>query len=97
MWLFGYKTEGEMPVLLNNGGDVELLGGLFYALRKPSDQNMLIINDGGRMALTWVYNGSNYKFHVKHRVKDTDDWNEDRGGYNRGPALWSTESEADKK
>ncbi|MDA3959470.1 MAG: glycoside hydrolase family 55 protein [Planctomycetota bacterium] len=89
MWLFGYKTEGEMPVLQNTGGQVEVLGGLFYALRKVPKNNPLFVLEGGQASLTWAYNGSNYNLNVRQRANSDAEWVEDREWYHRGPALWS--------
>jgi hypothetical protein len=66
VWLFGYKTEGQMPVLKNIKGQVEVLGGFFYPLRAVNPATPLFINEGGTMRLTYAMNGgkNNYTIHV---------------------------------
>jgi hypothetical protein len=86
VWLFGYKTEGQMTAILNDGGLLELLGGFFYPLRKVDPETPLIINDGGRMRLTYAMNGgkNNYRIQVE-RTGQKPVTDKDIPG--RGPAL----------
>ncbi len=69
LWIMGYKTEGQMPVLKNVGGRVEILGGLFYPLRPVPDDRPMIINEGGSVRLSYVMNG-NDNYRVQLRSQD---------------------------
>ncbi len=90
MWILGFKTEGEMTCIENIGGDVELLGGLFYPLAEVPAGRPCLIADGGRMSATWVYNSKHYPIHIRHRAKaGTGGWIDATGSVGRGPALWS--------
>ncbi len=63
MWILGYKTEGQMTVVKNVGGSLEILGGFFYPLRAVNPKTPLFINDGGTVRLTYAMNGgkNNYQ------------------------------------
>lgn len=74
--LLGYKTEfGNTVVVSHNGGQTEILGGLFYPAQGVNDPQMpLLINQDA--SLTAVYReiafGTNYKIQVKEtRQKET--------------------------
>jgi hypothetical protein len=76
MWLLGYKTEFGNTVAVNrNGGQTEILGGLFYPAQGVNDPQMpLIVNQDA--SLTAVYRelafGTTYKIQVKEtRQKQT--------------------------
>ncbi len=89
MWILGFKTEGEMTCIENIGGDVELLGGLFYPLAEVPPDRPCLISDGGRMSATWVYNSKHYPIHVRHRAQTgTGGWIDATEPLGRGPALW---------
>jgi hypothetical protein len=66
LWLFGYKTEGSMPALRQDGGRTELLGGLLYPLKNgPAVPGPAIDIRGGTASLSYVENGRGYSLHVK--------------------------------
>ncbi len=90
MWIFGYKTEGQMTVIKNLGGQVELLGGLFYPLKEVSSGTPLFINDdGGTMRLTYVMNGKDYPLNAVTRARGQASWRTVTAKQipGRGPAL----------
>lgn len=60
MWILGFKTEGEMTALTNNGGSVELLGSYFYPLNTPASTTPLIINNEGSFSGSFVISGDKY-------------------------------------
>ncbi len=97
MWLFGFKTEGQMTALANLGGESELLGGLFYPLADVAAGVPLILNDGGRFSGTWVYNSKWYPVHVRQRESvGTGAWTDVTANMNRGPALYSSQVQTTK-
>lgn len=95
MWLFGYKTEGQMTVLKNVGGRVDVVGGLFYPLRDVPKTAPLFVNDGGTMRLTYVMNGKNYPTHLSWRKLAADSWQAvtSKDVIGRGPSLLQNNAE----
>jgi len=86
LWLFGYKTEGQMPVLKNIGGKVELLGGFFYPLRAVNPNTPMIINEGGQMRLNYAMNGGKHNYPIQLQSASGKTLSpKEIGG--RGPAL----------
>ncbi len=95
VWIFGYKTETKTPVVVTrDGGQTEVLGGLFYRERRwsgPNDQPMFLVEgEGSRLTASFVRNGSSpYPLHLLHRKPDGTtlelDWESTPRG--RGPAL----------
>jgi hypothetical protein len=73
VWLLGYKTEGRVPVIANHGGTVELLGGLFYPLRKVPSEIPMIVNDGGKVRASYVWNGDAYPRVITTGTPASDD------------------------
>ena len=63
MWILGFKSEGEMTCIANEGGDLELLGAMLYPLGQPGPRTPKVPaftnHGGGRVALTFALNGSN--------------------------------------
>lgn len=87
LWIFGYKTEEQMSVIVNNGGSVEVLGALFYALKPGTPEVPLLVNDRGKISVTYAINGSVYPIHLRQRQGDI--WTElatNKVPF-RGPAL----------
>ncbi len=63
MWLLGFKSEGEMTCIANESGDLEVLGAMLYPLGKSGLRTPKVpafTNAGGRVALTFALNGSNW-------------------------------------
>ena len=89
LWLLGFKTEGQMTVIRNVGGRVELLGGLFYPLRDVPGDVPLIISDGGAVRANYVMNYKNYPLHLAWRPNPDAPWQTLRAADipGRGPAL----------
>jgi hypothetical protein len=61
LWIFGYKTEGQMTVLTNKAGSVELLGALFYPLDVVPDSIPLMVNEEGRLSASYAISGGGAK------------------------------------
>jgi hypothetical protein len=59
MWILGLKQEGEQTVLQNDGGTVELLGGLLRPTGNP-DPNPALINNNGQMSAFIASGGDLY-------------------------------------
>jgi hypothetical protein len=90
LWLLGYKTEGKMVTLRQEGGRTELLGGLFYPLKtgKPVPGPAIVVT-GGQASLSYVMNGRKYANHVE--VGGETLTNKDVGG--RSAALVTVDAD----
>ncbi|MEX2381943.1 MAG: glycosyl hydrolase family 28-related protein [Opitutales bacterium] len=63
VWLMGYKTEGQQVLLDSRNGDVEVLGGLAYALGPSSrvyDRDPMFRLAGGRASISIAGNGNRW-------------------------------------
>ena len=65
LWLLGYKTEGEMICIRQTSGRTELLGGLFYPLRKVSPETPAVRLESGVAALSFAMSGPRYPIPVR--------------------------------
>jgi hypothetical protein len=69
VWLLGYKTEfGNTVAVTRNGGQTEILGGLFYPAQGVNDPQLpLLINQDASLAAVYreIAFGSTYKIQVK--------------------------------
>jgi hypothetical protein len=76
VWLLGYKTEfGNTVAATRNGGQTEILGGLFYPAQGVNDPQLpLLINQDASLAAVYreIAFGSTYKIQVEEtRQKET--------------------------
>ncbi|MGF1678098.1 MAG: glycosyl hydrolase family 28-related protein [Candidatus Methylacidiphilales bacterium] len=63
IWILGYKTEGQQIILESDGGQVEILGGLAYALGKQDqkyDKLSMFRLKGTKVSLTIAGNGNEW-------------------------------------
>lgn len=87
MWIFGYKTEGQMTCLYTKNGTTELLGAMFYPLH-DAKKYPCILNENARVSMTFRMNGKDYSTHVKEiRNGETKTANSKQLA-GRGPALY---------
>ena len=63
VWLLGFKTEGELTLLENNAGQVELFGGFLYPF--TSHNTPALINTHGRMSANYAVNYARYDVQVQ--------------------------------
>ncbi len=90
MWIFGYKTEGEMTCLLNDKGSAEILGSMPYPLRNAT-KHPCWVNNEGRISLVFRLNGKDYSICIEEtRNGQTKRIGiKDRPWSVRGPALYN--------
>ena len=76
MWLMGVKLEGESTVLLNEGGDVELLGAFVYQRSTPPADQAAFINDEGNVSLSFTMRHVTAFYNVYVRERRDGVWSE---------------------
>ncbi len=87
LWLLGFKTEGHMVCIRTVGGRTELLGALLYPTRKPPATATAFVNEGGRVGLTYAWNGHAYPVHLRQTGTGADATFTQKDTTRRGPAL----------